>query len=119
MTVALHGTGLFGRAITERLHATHHAVIAYNRTAARALPLQASGVTVVTLPEQAIVQADVVLLVLADAAAIRAILLSPAVEKHLRGKTVIQMGTIATGVSKLIQRDVDRIGGKYCDAMVL
>jgi len=36
MTVALLGTGLLGRAIAERLRATHHPVIAYNRTAARA-----------------------------------------------------------------------------------
>jgi len=119
MTVALLGTGLLGRAIAERLQATHHTVIAYNRTAARALPLQASGVTVVTVPEQAVVQADVVLLVLADAAAIRAILLAPAVEKHLRGKSIVQMGTIAPDESITIQREVDRIGGTYCEALVL
>jgi 3-hydroxyisobutyrate dehydrogenase len=119
MTVALLGTGLLGRAIAERLQATDHSVIAYNRTAARALPLQAYGVTIVTLPEQAIVQADVVLLVLADVAAIRAVLLPPAVEKVLVGKTVVQMGTIAPDESKTIQCEVDRFGGTYCEAPVL
>lgn len=119
VTVALLGTGLLGRAIAERLHATHHSVIVYNRTAARALSLQTHGVTVVTLPEQAIVQADVVLLVLADAAAIRAVLLTPAVAKVLRGKTVVQMGTIAPDESKAIQREIERFGGAYCEAPVL
>jgi 3-hydroxyisobutyrate dehydrogenase len=119
MTVALLGTGLLGRAIAERLRATHHPVIAYNRTAARALPLQACGVTVVTLPEQAIVQADVVLLVLADAAAIRTVLLAPTVEKVLRSKTIVQMGTIAPGESAAIQLEVNRLGGTYCEAPVL
>jgi 3-hydroxyisobutyrate dehydrogenase len=119
MTVALLGTGLLGRAIAERLRATHHPVIAYNRTAARALPLQACGVTVVTHPDQAIVQADAALLVLADAAAIRAVLLEPAVAKFLRGKTIIQMGTIAPDESAAIQIEVDRLGGTYCEAPVL
>src|SRR5512137_2699817 len=108
MTVALLGTGLLGRAIGERLRATHHPVIAYNRTAARALPLQACGVTVVTHPDQAIVQADAALLVLADAAAIRAVLLEPAVAKLLHGKTIIQMGTIAPDESAAIQIEVNR-----------
>lgn len=119
MTVALLGTGLLGRAIGERLRATHHPVIAYNRTAARALPLQACGVTVVTHPDQAIVQADAALLVLADAAAIRAVLLEPAVAKLLRGKTIIQMGTIAPAESAAIQIEVNRFGGTYCEAPVL
>jgi 3-hydroxyisobutyrate dehydrogenase len=119
MTIALLGTGLLGRAIAERLHATHHSVIAYNRTAARALPLQALGVTVVTLPEQAIVEADVVLLVLADAAAIRSVLLAPAVRKVLGGKTIVQMGTIAPDESTAIQHEVDRSGGTYLEASVL
>lgn len=118
-TVALLGTGLLGRAIAERLRATHHPVIAYNRTAARALPLQACGVTVVTLPEQATTQADVILLVLADAAAIRAVLLAPTVAETLRGKTVVQMGTIAPDESAAIQIEVDRFGGTYCEAPVL
>lgn len=119
MTVALLGTGLLGRAIAERLCATHHTVLAYNRTAARALPLQSCGVTVVAQPEQAIMQADAVLLVLTDAAAIRAVLLDPAVAKILRGKTVIQMGTIAPDESAAIQTELDRFGGTYCEAPIL
>ncbi|HXX75035.1 MAG TPA: NAD(P)-dependent oxidoreductase [Nitrospiraceae bacterium] len=118
-TVGLLGTGLMGRAIAERLHAVHHSVIVYNRTAARALSLQNLGVTVVTLPEQAVVQTDVVLLVLADAAAIQAVLLTPAVTKVLGGKTIVQMGTIAPDESKAIQREVERFGGTYCEAPIL
>lgn len=118
-TVALLGTGLLGRAIAERLHATHHSVIVYNRTAARALSLQTQGVTVVTLPDQAIGQAEVVLLVLTDAAAIRAVLLAREVVQVLRGKTVVQLGTIAPDESQAIQREVERYGGMYCEAPVL
>ena len=60
LTLALLGTGLLGRAIAERLQAVGHTVIAYNRTAAKALPLQAQGITVVGTSELAVTQAQCV-----------------------------------------------------------
>lgn len=119
MTITLLGTGLLGRAIAERLQSVGHCVTVYNRTTAKALPLQACGITVVTRPEQAMAQADCVVLMLADAAAIRAVLLTAASLAVLRGKTVIQMGTIAQEESLAIQAEVERAGGCYCEAPVL
>ncbi len=119
MTIALLGTGLLGRAIAERLQSVGHTVTVYNRTASKALPLQACGITVVTRPEQAMAQADCVVLMLADAAAIRAVLLTPASLAVLRGKTVIQMGTIAQEESLALQAEIERVGGAYCEAPVL
>ena len=119
MTIALLGTGLLGRAIAERLQSVGHTVTVYNRTATKALPLQASGITVVMRPEQAIAQADCVVLMLADAAAIRAVLLTQASLAVLRGKTVIQMGTIAQEESLALQAEIERVGGSYCEAPVL
>jgi len=117
--IAVLGTGLLGRAIAERLQAVGHTVVAYNRTATKALPLQAHGITVVGTPELAMVQADCVLLVLTDATAIRTVLLSSACSALLRGKTIIQMGTIGSGDSRAIQHEVERCGGTYCEAPVL
>jgi 3-hydroxyisobutyrate dehydrogenase len=119
MTIALLGTGLLGRAIAERLKSVGHNVTVYNRTMTKALPLQACGVTVVMRPEQAMVQADCVVLMLADAAAIRAVLLTSASLAVLRGKTVIQMGTIAQEESLALQAEIERVGGSYCEAPVL
>jgi 3-hydroxyisobutyrate dehydrogenase len=119
MTIALLGTGLLGRAIAERLQSVGHTVTVYNRTTTKALPLQASGITVVMRPEQAIAQADCVVLMLADAAAIRAVLLTQASLAVLRGKTVIQMGTIAQEESLALQAEIERVGGSYCEAPVL
>lgn len=119
MTIALLGTGLLGRAIAERLQSVGHCVTVYNRTTAKALPLQACGITVVTRPEQAMAQADCVVLMLADAAAIHAVLLTTDSLAVLRGKTVIQMGTIAQEESLAIQAEVERAGGSYCEAPVL
>ncbi|HKO30113.1 MAG TPA: NAD(P)-dependent oxidoreductase [Nitrospiraceae bacterium] len=119
MTIALLGTGLLGRAVAGRLQSVGHAVTVYNRTTTKALPLQACGVTVVTRPEQAIAQADCVVLMLADAAAIRAVLLTPASLAALHGKTVIQMGTIAQAESLALQTEIEQVGGSYCEAPVL
>lgn len=119
MTIALLGTGLLGRAIAERLQSVGHCVTVYNRTTAKALPLQACGITVVTRPEQAMAQANCVVLMLADAAAIHAVLLTTDSLAVLRGKTVIQMGTIAQEESLAIQAEVERAGGSYCEAPVL
>jgi 3-hydroxyisobutyrate dehydrogenase len=119
MTIALLGTGLLGRAIAERLQSVGHTVTVYNRTTTKALPLQTSGNTVVMRPEQAIAQADCVVLMLADAAAIRAVLLTQASLAVLRGKTVIQMGTIAQEESLALQAEIERVGGSYCEAPVL
>jgi 3-hydroxyisobutyrate dehydrogenase len=117
--LALLGTGLLGGAIAERLQTTGHSVIAYNRTSAKALPLQALGIAVASDPETAVTEADPVLLVLADAAAIRSVLFSPRCAAVLRGKTVVQMGTIASAESLALQQDVERHGGTYCEAPVL
>jgi len=119
MTIALLGTGLLGRAIAERLQSVGHTVTVFNRTTTKALPLQACGITVVTRPEQAMAQADCVVLMLADAAAIRAVLSTPASLAVLRGKTVIQMGTIAQEESLALQAEIERVGGSYCEAPVL
>lgn len=119
MTIALLGTGLLGRAIAGRLQSVGHTVTAYNRTTTKVRPLQACGITVVTRPEQAIAQADCVVLLLADAAAIRAVLLTPASLAVLRGKTVIQMGTIAQEESLALQAEIEHVGGLYCEAPVL
>jgi 3-hydroxyisobutyrate dehydrogenase len=119
MTIALLGAGLLGRAIAERLQSVGHTVTVYNRTTTKALPLQACGITVVTRPDQAMIQADCVVLVLADAAAIRAVLLTPASMAVLRGRTVIQMGTIAQEESLALQVEIERVGGSYCEAPVL
>jgi 3-hydroxyisobutyrate dehydrogenase len=119
VNIALLGTGLLGRAIAERLQAVGHTVVAYNRTATKALPLQAHGITVVGTAEHAVAQADCVLLVLTDTAAIRAVLLSPACSAALRGKTILQMGTIGSGESRTIQHEVKGCGGSYCEAPVL
>jgi len=93
--------------------------MAYNRTATNTLPLQAHGITVVETPGRAVEQAEYVLLALTDAAAIRSVLLSPPCSASLKGKTIIQMGTIGSRESLAFQHAVEECGGSYCESPVL
>ncbi|BFU94660.1 MAG: 3-hydroxyacid dehydrogenase [Nitrospira sp.] len=118
-TVALLGTGLLGGAIAERLHHGGLSIIAYNRTASKTRVLRSKGIAIAEHPEDAIAQADGIILVLTDAAAIRSMLLSPLSSRRLSGKTVIQMGTIGPDESRVLQRDFGDLGAEYCEAPVL
>ncbi len=119
LNIAVLGTGLLGRAVAERLQAVGHRVVVYNRTAAKALPLKEHGIAVVAAAETAVAQAEYVLLILADAPAIRSVLFSPACAAVLKGKIIVQMGTIGSQDSLDIQREAERHGGTYCEAPVL
>jgi 3-hydroxyisobutyrate dehydrogenase len=118
-TFAIIGTGVLGRAIAERLHAVGQRVIACNRTLSKALGLQQEGIAVVARADQAVAQADCALLLLSDAAAIRSVILTPVCAAEIRGKTVIQMGTIGVDDSLALQTEIARLGGHYCEAPVL
>ena len=67
----------------------------------------------------AVAAADVVLLMLADAAAIQAALLPAGAAAALAGKTVLQMGTIGPDDSREIAAIVGAAGGTYLEAPVL
>src|SRR5574340_1570399 len=119
MDVALLGTGLLGRAVAERLHATGHNLSAYNRSAEKTLPLCRLGIRIAQTAEDAISHAKAVLLLLADAAAIRALLFDQATRRVVTGRTIIQMGTIGPSESGSIRQEIEQLGGRYLEAPVL
>ncbi len=119
MDVALLGTGLLGQAVAERLHATGHNLSAYNRSAEKTLPLRRLGIRIAPTAEDAISHAKAVLLLLADAAAIRALLFDQTTRRVVTGRTIIQMGTIGPSESGSIRQEIERLGGRYLEAPVL
>ena len=119
MRVAILGIGLLGRAVAERLHNSGHAVTIYNRTASKTDSLRAQGLTVAATADEAVTATDCALLFLTDAAAIRSVLFSPATPVNLRGRTIIQMGTISHDESRAFHRAVSDSGGDYFEAPVL
>ncbi len=117
--VAFLGTGLMGRPMIRRLVQAGHPVVAWNRTASKAEPLRELGVRVAATAADAVTRAQVVVLMLTDAAAIRAVLLDGPVRGLLAGRTVIQMGTIAPSESRALAQDLTDLGGEYLEAPVL
>lgn len=119
MRIAILGMGLLGRAVAERLHDSNHAITVYNRTASKTDPLRARGLTVAATANEAVASTDCTLLFLTDAAAIQSVLFSPASPVSLRGRTIIQMGTISPDQSRGFHRAVSDGGGDYFEAPVL
>lgn len=119
MNIAVLGIGLLGRAVTERLNATGHTVRVYNRTATKVHSLRALGVEIATSAVEAITLSDCALLLLADAEAIRSVVLNDEVRAALAGRTIIQMGTIGPEESREFHRSVTGSGGDYLEAPVL
>lgn len=117
--VAVLGIGLMGRAIADRLHAGGHRVTVYNRTKEKCEPLRLRGIRVADDPAEAISSADCTLLVLSDAPAIQAVLGTTSARESIRGRTVVQMGTISSLQSLTLQRDIEQGGGQYLEAPFL
>lgn len=118
MRVTILGTGILGRAVAERLHRDGHSITVYNRTRSKMEPLRKLGMTIAGSCQDAVTTADVILLLLADAPAIRSVLFGKDA-LDLSGRIVIQMGTIAPAESRSIAQAVAEAGGDYCESPVL
>ncbi|MFA5259802.1 MAG: NAD(P)-dependent oxidoreductase [Candidatus Omnitrophota bacterium] len=117
-SVALLGTGLMGRAMSERLLQKGYRLFVYNRTPEKVQPLVQLGAQAAEHPGAVIEQAPVVLLMLTDAAAIEDVVFSGG-RKDFSGKTFIQMGTIAPEESRSFFSRVTAMKGDYLECPVL
>ncbi|MFM6899902.1 MAG: NAD(P)-dependent oxidoreductase, partial [Microcystis panniformis] len=119
MKVGLLGTGLMGTPMVERLLNQKISVIAYNRTLEKLAPLQQLGAKTVNSPEQVIQEADCLILMLTNAAAIQEVLGLNSEQSNFNNRTIIQMGTIAPSESKQLRDQIVAKGGEYLEAPVL
>jgi 3-hydroxyisobutyrate dehydrogenase-like beta-hydroxyacid dehydrogenase len=117
--IALLGTGLMGYPMAERLLGAGQRVRVYNRTREKAEPLEEKGAAVCDTPAEAIEGADCVILMLAAADAIRHLLFDSEPRPDLKGRTVIQMGTISPQQSRAVRDLVETREGEYLEAPVL
>jgi 3-hydroxyisobutyrate dehydrogenase len=119
MKVALIGTGLMGRPMAERVLALGYHLAVFNRSRNKAEPLRPSGALIVASAAEAIAAAECVILMLTDGAAIREVLFNSEPTPDLKGRTVIQMGTISPTESIGFHKKVRERGGDYFEAPVL
>jgi 3-hydroxyisobutyrate dehydrogenase len=117
--VGFLGTGLMGQPMVKRLLEAKISVVAYNRTQSKLAPLRDAGAKIADSPQEAIRESECVILMLTNATAIYDTLLSEASRQELKGRTVVQMGTISPSDSKAIASEVVAAGGEYIEAPVL
>ena len=94
-------------------------VIVYNRTKSKLQPLKEAGAIIADSPQAVLKEADCIILMLTNAAAIKELLFADKTLDLLENSTIIQMGTISPQESKAICHRLSELGGEYLEAPVL
>ncbi len=116
MTMGFLGLGVMGQPMALNLARAGTPLIVWNRTAARCEPLRAAGAAGAATPAEVFAAAEVVVLMLANEAAIDEVLGADAAAA--RGRTVVHMGTTAPEYSAALAARVRAAGGRYVEAPV-
>lgn len=117
-TVAVLGTGLMGAGMARSMARAGLAVVAWNRTLDKALPLEEAGVTVVRRPQDAVRGADVIVTMLFDGAAVEEVM-RPTLEA-LPGQAVwAQCATVGLEATERLAGLAGEHGVPFVDAPVL
>ncbi|NUO94275.1 MAG: DUF4286 family protein [Gemmatimonadaceae bacterium] len=119
--VALLGLGRMGHPMAARLIAAGIPVTVWNRTPARGADLVAQGARAARTPSDAVYDAEIVVTMLADPAAIEQVFAAPdGVLKTLRRSAlVIDCSTVGPAVARIAAEQCATRGAAYVDAPVL
>jgi 3-hydroxyisobutyrate dehydrogenase-like beta-hydroxyacid dehydrogenase len=118
MRVAILGTGKMGGAMARRLKAEGHELTLWNRTRQRA---EALGVgRVAATPAEAVENAEIVISMLTDAAAVRAAYLGDGgAAKAAKDQVFVEMSTAGPEITSQIAPQIKRSGARLVEAPVL
>jgi 3-hydroxyisobutyrate dehydrogenase len=114
------GLGTMGEAMALNLIKAGTPLTVWNRSAAKSELLASAGAAVAHDVADLFARCDVVILMLADGAAIDAVLArgQSAFGARVNGHTLINMATVPPGYSKALETDVRAAGGHYVEAPV-
>ena len=118
--VALIGLGLMGSGMARRLLGAGFPLTVYNRNRERASPLAAEGARVAATPREAAAGADIVLSMVADDPASRAVWLGElgALAGAARGGVLVESSTLTVGWTLELAREAAAHGCEFLDAPV-
>ena len=119
--IAVLGLGAMGSRMAARLLAAGHEVSVYNRTPERGAELEARGARLAATPREAGVGAEVVIAMLRDDAASRAVWLDPetgALAGLGEGALAIESSTLTPGWVRDLAPVVAEAGGRFLEAPV-
>jgi len=119
-SVGFIGLGTMGEAMALRLARAGRKLVVWNRTEAKTRRLVEAGAELAADVPEVFVRAARVILMLADIAAIDAVLGrgTPVFASRVQGRMLINMATIATRDSKALSEAVTAAGGRYIEAPV-
>src|SRR6266850_5195922 len=102
MKVGFIGLGNMGSAIASNLIKGGHFLTVYNRTRSRAVPFGSLGARIAETPSEAAADAEVLMTMLADDAAVEAVIFAPgnAIQALPAGAVHISMSTISVALSR-------------------
>ncbi|WP_330327458.1 NAD(P)-dependent oxidoreductase [Streptomyces pseudovenezuelae] len=120
MSVGFIGLGTMGQPMALNLARAGTALVVWNRTPGRVEALRAAGAEVAASPAAVFARAGTVFLMLADEAAVDAVLGrgTPDFTARVAGRTVVHMGTTSAEYSAGLQDAVRAAGGRYVEAPV-
>ncbi|GGS21569.1 dehydrogenase [Streptomyces aureoverticillatus] len=120
MDVGFMGLGVMGQPMALRLARSGARLIVWNRSPDRCAPLREAGARVAATVDELFEAAPVVVLMLADSAAIDSALGRDTREfgPRVAGRTVVHMGTTSPAYSRGLAADVRAAGGRYVEAPV-
>lgn len=118
MKVGFIGLGQMGRAMAGRLIDAGHDLTVYNRSPAAAEPFRSRGARLAQAPWQAL-DAEVVITMLADDAALEAVWIAPALVSMMPASSVhLNMGTVSLRMAKRVTALHAAAGSPYVAAPV-
>ncbi|MGY1885242.1 NAD(P)-dependent oxidoreductase [Blastococcus sp. SYSU DS0753] len=120
MDVGFIGLGVMGQPMALNLARAGTPLVVWNRSPDRTEPLRAAGATVAADPAEVFRRARIVILMLANAAAVDDVLGRGAghFATTVGGRVVVAMGTTSPEYSAALGADVRAAGGEYVEAPV-
>lgn len=114
------GIGTMGEPMASNLARSGSRLVVWNRTSAKTANLAASGARVVATPADVFAACSTIFLMLADGAAIDAVLARGTAEMadRVAGRTIINTATVSPRYSKALEADIRAVDGQYVEAPV-
>jgi 3-hydroxyisobutyrate dehydrogenase len=119
-TIGFIGLGVMGRPMALNLVRAGTSLIVWNRSVEKSLPLREAGAEVASVPSEVFARARIVIVMLADSAAIDSVLRrgTPDFGASAQGRTIVNMGTTSPSYSRRLEADIRAAGGRYVEAPV-
>jgi 3-hydroxyisobutyrate dehydrogenase len=120
MKIGLVGTGRMGSAMAIRLMSCGHEITVWNRTAEKTRSLAAAGAKVAATPPQLAEDAEIIISILTDAAAVEAVYLGTGalLDSAVTGKLFVEMSTVRPQTKKALAHEIRSKGAALVDCPV-